>query len=1189
MCLGVWLLLTYLQSVFCYDVHLSPKEKPGTVVFSAYMNPLKSLQFESWAYRFDKKRSTYQAGHLLTLDKNTGVVTLREYPDCTRVLHNPFAIYIEASLANSVGYSNYTVLPLRIFIHGENCHIKYKQKHQRQTHLQTVSVQLESLRGTCVVKDCNVLELSGYVPQWVAQQCTVQYTNVDTDPSQLQVEQHSGYVKAKQTMCFTWPYKILQIRLSCGRMYSVPWRVIIYTADSLDYATQDSLSVHSQFSPFTPKSRSRRGASPSPPVFPQRMYVENVPEEQGAGYVIDTITATIPDADDSDRITYSLLATRDRRSQDMFTIDAASGQLTTTQVLDREGIAVHHFQVIAADSSTPALSGYATLTIYVDDLNDHAPQFESDLYTREISESISVSSTILTVRASDGDTGPNADIEYSILNPSGVNNAFRIDPRQGSIVTRQRLDRERQDSYRLEIQASDRAAVTNRKTGTSVVEITVLDENDNKPQFSQKSYTVDVLESIDYTTHPVIAEITAVDSDAGDNGVIRYSLTGSFYGDVFAIDPVTGELSVQQALDYDEVQVYFLNVRAQDSGSPYKSNSTSVTINVIDVNDNDPVFFTSRYHESVVEDQAIGYTIIRVQAYDADSGLNSALQYSIVDAPENFPIEVDRNTGEVMIKAHLDREQQSHYSFTLEARDQGSPPRSATTMVEISILDVNDNAPIFDPRVYNQVISEEAPRGTPVVAVTAVDADENARIVYTIQDGNIGGAFSIDSQRGQALIRVAKVLNYQEQSRYILTVKASDGKLEDTASVFINISDYNTFRPHFQGTPYVLRVSEDKAVGASVYKVLATDDDVGENARITYTLDDNPAFRIDGNTGELFVKQELDREDTPGYTISVMATDHGRPPKIDTTDIEISIADVNDNSPEFLQPEYHGRVFEDSLIGTSILTISAVDEDSSLNGMIRYTFVGGNSGGGDFQMDSTLGILRTAKELDRERTSHYELRAFAVDRGTPEKSTSVVINIDVEDINDNAPQFESPSIDLFIRENSPIGTKVDELVAVDPDEGPNADVVYSIAPSPDVDAFSLTVLPDQSVAIHTLTELDYEGRQKEYHIVVRARSAHLFSDVSITIHVQDVNDNTPQLDDFVIIFNNYKDHFPTGEIGRIPAHDPDEYDELQYRFISGNQANILHLNPFTGKLRLDSRLNSDVPTNGTLQVSVTGG
>ncbi len=170
------------------------------------------------------------------------------------------------------------------------------------------------------------------------------------------------------------------------------------------------------------------------------------------------------------------------------------------------------------------------------------------------------------------------------------------------------------------------------------------------------------------------------------------------------------------------------------------------------------------------------------------------------------------------------------------------------------------------------MVSEEDPLGTPVVTVTAKDRDaaENARVTYSITSGNTRDAFSIISQMGQGHITVARPLNYKEQSRYILTVTATDpGNLVDTASVFINVTDANTYRPQFQNTPYQIRVDEDTPVNDVVFKVMATDGDSGENARITYTMDANEAFTINPVTGDIIVKKELDRETTAGLFVII--------------------------------------------------------------------------------------------------------------------------------------------------------------------------------------------------------------------------------------------------------------------------------------------------------------------------------
>ena len=1168
-----------------FQVNITDLHPAGSVIFNAGLGA-------GWKYIFNAKGSSHAGTHLLHLDQHSGEVSLLRNVDCDEIVrHNPFTVVIRAisENQNDLNSYNFTLVPLTVYVygHGPSCykfrHTEHHSSHKFHQNTQTaplvISFELETPLKECLAKGTHILETAAYLPSALSN-CHFHYRLLEKS-TKFHLNHSNGDLRTMGSICLTYPFVLrTRVKSHCTNpkaTFNIPVEIALYAKGSRE--TEES------------KLKRSRRATNRPPSFQQQTYSANVPEEQNVGYSIMTITATDPDTGPAGFLTYSLVATRDGRSQNMFTIDPSSGQISTAVKLDRESMDKHYFMVEAMDDGNPQRTAIASLTVIVDDANDHTPTFERDLYTLEVSESTYTGSTVLTVRARDVDAGKYGEIAYSILNPNGVNKAFYIDQDSGSIITRQSLDREQTTFYSLQVQASDKATVTDRRSSTATVEITILDENDNKPQFSQSTYSMDVSEDIDPSGGPVISEVHATDADAGHNALVRYSITGGNTLDTFNIDAITGAISVQRSLNYEDHDSYRLNIQAKDSGNPPKSNSTTLLVRVIDVNDNSPRFYTSSYHETILESSKVGFTVMRVQAYDQDAGKNAELVYTLVDAPDSLPMKLDSQTGLLTTSRELDREEQARYSFKVVAADQGDPPRSATTAIEVTIEDVNDNAPVFDPRIYNEVVSEEIQPGYPVVTVTATDADEegNSRVTYMITSGNIKGAFNIISQMGQGLITVARTLNYKDQNRYILTVTATDpGGQLDTCSVFINVTDANTYRPQFIGAPYNFRVNEDEDIGSTIFKVMATDGDVGENARISYTISENSAFDINAVTGDIVVKKSLDREMTAGYTVSVTATDHGRPSKSDTTDVEIIVNDVNDNFPKFLMASYQGEVAEDAIVGTSILIVSATDDDQGLNGRVRYTFENGNSGDGDFMIDPTLGILRTAKELDRETISSYKLQAFAVDRGHAEKSTSVVISIQVGDINDNAPEFPPGKLELFILENSPIESAVGSLEAIDPDEGINAEVDYSIVGGPDADSFSLITRRNEAAIAITLIELDYESGKIEYSIMVRARSFHLFSDTMVTIQVQDVNDNEPQLKDFTLIFNNYKNYFPTEEIGRIPAHDPDVADELKYDFVSGNEADLLHLDRLTGRIMMNSRLNSDVPTNGTLVVSVTG-
>lgn len=215
-----------------------------------------------------------------------------------------------------------------------------------------------------------------------------------------------------------------------------------------------------------------------------------------------------------------------------------------------------------------------------------------------------------------------------------------------------------------------------------------------------------------------------------------------------------------------------------------------------------------------------------------------------------------------------------------------------------------------------------------------------------------------------------------------------------------------------------------------------------------------------------------------------------------------------------------------------------------------------DDGDGAFAVDSTTGIIRTAKPLDRESVAKYILKAVAMDRGSPSLSTVVPVTIKIEDVNDSPPAFENDKIILYIAENSPIGSTVGEIYAHDPDEGPNAVVQYSVIGGEDSNSFALNIRPGADRAeLITLEELDYESPKKKFELVVRAASPPLRSDALVQILVTDVNDNAPVLKDFQIIFNNFKDFFPTAPIGKIPAIDADVTDKLTYTILAGNNAN----------------------------------
>uniref|UniRef100_A0A671M6S3 Cadherin EGF LAG seven-pass G-type receptor 3-like n=1 Tax=Sinocyclocheilus anshuiensis TaxID=1608454 RepID=A0A671M6S3_9TELE len=939
-----------------------------------------------------------------------------------------------------------------------------------------------------------------------------------------------------------------------------------------------------------PVGRSRRAANRHP-HFPQYNYQVQVAENQPPGTSVITMTAEDPDAGEAGRLSYSMAPLMNSRSMDYFQMDPITGLLTTTHILDREHMDLHYFRVTATDHGSPRLSGTTMVTITVTDRNDHSPVFEQTEYRETIRENVEEGYPILQLRATDLDSTANANIRYRFIGESAAvaRTAFEIDPRSGLITTRGIVDREANERYTLLVEASDQGREPGPRSATVSVHITVLDENDNVPQFSQKRYVVAVRE--DVRPHSEILRVSASDQDKEGNAAVHYNIISGNSRGQFAIDSVTGEIQVVAPLDYETEREYTLRLRAQDNGRPPLSNNTGiVSVQVTDVNDNPPIFVSTPFQATVLESAPIGHSILHIQAIDTDNGDNARLEYRLTGTGTDTPFVINAATGWVTVSSELDRESVEHYFFGVEARDYGAPPLSTTASVTITVMDVNDNRPEFLQKEYYVRLNEDAAVGTSVVSITAVDRDVNSAVTYQITGGNTRNRFAISTAGGAGLVSLALPLDYKQERRYVLTVTASDRTLHDTCQVHINITDANTHRPVFQSAHYSVSVNEDRPPGSTVVVISATDDDVGENARITYYLEDNiPQFRIDPASGAITLQAELDYEDQMTYTLAITARDNGIPQKSDTTYVEVNVNDVNDNAPQFLSPRYQGGVSEDAPPFTSVLQISATDRDAHANGRVQYTFQNGEDGDGDFTIEPTSGIVRTLRRLDRESVPFYELTAFAVDRGVPPQRTPVHIQVSVMDVNDNAPVFPADDFEVLVKENSAVGSVVAQITATDPDEGPNAQIMYQIVEGNIPEIFQMDIFSGE---LTSLIDLDYETRN-EYIIVVQATSAPLVSRATVRIRLVDQNDNGPQMQDFQIIFNNFVSNrsntFPSGVIGRVPAHDPDVSDRLYYTIDRGNELHLLLLNHTSGEIRLSRKLDNNRPLVAPMLVTVTDG
>ncbi|XP_060759034.1 cadherin EGF LAG seven-pass G-type receptor 1 isoform X5 [Neoarius graeffei] len=1157
------LLLLALSRAGCFDLHLSDTLHPGAVLLDLSLGP-------GWTYTMDRTWTSRLLGNVLQVDRRDGAVRLVREVKCTRLAHSspvPLSFRID-----SLTSRDSVVAHFNVFVHGQDCFIKYRRKSGALTEPDLYIESLYSLGKTSgSAPGVQLVNLEHYVPAFSRRHVT--------ELSALSCVSEGLDVLVRNGSVFT--------RNAAGPSQGT-------VTCTLHHSGEDPVSMRVRLLLETPpgpvewKLRKKRSVN-LPPVFQLPTYQVSVPENEPAGMHVITVKAVDTDSAESGRIEYSMEALFNSRSSDFFRIDPQSGSIETKQPLDREFKDTHLFKLTAIDFGTPRRSGTSYLTVTVRDTNDHIPVFEQTEYRVSIRENVEVGFEVMTVRATDEDAPSNANMIYKIVNGDDVNSVFEIDSRNGLVRVGVRPDRETMAQYMLIVEANDQGKDPGPRSATATVHITVEDENDNSPQFSEKRYVVQVPENVPVNTR--VAQVEATDKDEGNNAKVHYSIIKGNVKGQFYIHSLTGVIDVINPLDYETHRDYSLGIKAQDGGRPPLINSTGlVIVQVIDINDNAPMFVSTPFQATILENVPIGYSVLHIQAIDSDSGENARLDYRLTDTSPGFPFTINNSTGWITASAALDRETTEYYTFGVEARDNGIPVMSSSASVSITVLDVNDNAPTFSEKIYSLKINEDAVVGSSVLTVTAVDRDINSVVTYQISSGNTRNRFAITSQSGGGLITLALPLDYKQERQYVLTITASDGTLYDTAQVFINVTDANTHRPVFQSANYQVLFREDKPIGSTVVVISATDEDTGENARITYIMEDKvPQFAIDPDTGAITTQMEIDYEDQASYTLAITAHDNGIPQKSDTTYVEIIVEDANDNVPQFSREKYQGTVFEDAPQYTSVLQISASDRDSGSNGRVSYTFQGGDDGEGDFFIEQFSGIIRTNRKLDRENIPVYNLKAYAVDRGIPPLKAAVEIQVSVLDINDNAPVFQEDELYIDVKENSPINSVVAQITAKDPDEGTNAQIMYQIVEGNIPEVFDLDIFTGD---LKALTDLDYEMKT-EYVIVVQATSAPLVSRATVHIRLVDVNDNEPVLQNFEIIFNNYitnkSNSFPTGVIGKVPAHDPDVSDKLKYSFVEGNELSLLILNPDTGELKLSRDLDNNRPLEATMKVSVTDG
>ena len=709
------------------------------------------------------------------------------------------------------------------------------------------------------------------------------------------------------------------------------------------------------------------------------------------------------------QLTYSFVPEVDER-QHLFDIDRRTAIIKTTQQIDRDRLCPGSqacYVLLHVQVHPVSLNKVIRILVEILDVNDHNPKFPESQMDLSIVENAPRGSSFILPPATDSDSGKNGIEGYELV---GTTDKFELQvieqdgtPVELKLVLKEELDREATEFYQLKVVAHDGGNPS--RTGSIEINITIEDINDNEPKFTNTTYEAFIDENIPVGSN--VYQVRAVDGDHGENARIKYGFaaeTEEAYGDIFGIFETSGQIYLKNELDFEYGSTYLLVVTASDRGGPESQpGHATVIVRVKDDNDNPPKITLNTLTNSeiahVSEGSAPGVVVAQVTVADQDGGENGKIECTLTH--EKFALElIHQSQFRIVTTRILDREIKPFYDLTVVCRDLGSTPNVAMQEVNVQVVDINDESPEFEHKVYNTHIKELNQIDDILIQIHAIDRDdgENGEVRYTLQSDS-RNMFEIDSVSG--LITVNTVFTHDSPRQLTFHAIANDlgsPSRSATATISVTVLDEDDEIPLFTQRTYEFGIFENKPAGSEVGSVLVSGQQADGHYQFYFPIEnteDAQFFRIDSTSGKIYTKITLDRERQSVHYMKVLTNSKGFPAETGSVSVTIYVADQNDNPPiiSFPTARNHSIQVSGSLPkGYDVISVKASDSDIGGNGKLTYYIVSGNKDD-TFDIQPATGMISTAKDLSKVTQANFRLRLLIQDNGYPQLNAEAKLDI----------------------------------------------------------------------------------------------------------------------------------------------------------------------------------------------------